>query len=84
MKAYYINDDEIWAANSLEEAIADYEQTAGEKLENPEDVREATDAELDTQIKEYDDNEEPTGDTISMRQLLREKYFVGMLATRLG
>ena len=84
MKAYYINEDEIWAASSLEEAIADYEQTTGEKLENPEDVREATDAELDTQIKEYDENEEPTGDTVSMRQWLREKTCVGMLATTLG
>ena len=84
MKAYYINEDEIWAANSLEEAIADYEETSGEKLDNPEDVREATDAELDTQIKEYDDNEEPTGDTTSMRQWLRENTFVGMLATTLG
>ena len=84
MKAYYINEDEIWAANSIEEAIADYEQTTGEKLESPEDVREVTESELDTQIKEYDENEEPTGDTISMRQLLREKLSIGMLATRLG
>jgi len=75
MKAYCINDDEIWAAHSLEEAIADYEQTSGEKLENPEDVREATDVELDARIKEYDDNEEPTGNTVSMREWLREKYW---------
>lgn len=71
LKAFYVNDEELWCANSAEEAAADYLEETGEHCEDGY-PRELTDAELDAEQPEFDENEERTGGTTSVRKMLEE------------
>lgn len=79
MKAFRVSENELWAANSAEEAKAHYQQTTGEQVDEDEFV-ELTDAELDEDIPEYDDDEVRTGNTTTLRRYLNEMSEPGFLA----
>ena len=79
MKAFQLTDEEIWAANSLEEAITDYEKTTGVNID-PDDVNELSDTLLDKPVPEYDDDENPTGQMTTLRAWLNDMTEPGFLA----
>lgn len=67
LKAFYVDDmPTIYAAESIEDAARLYEHDLGEPCEDGY-PREASEAELDQQIPETDENEQPTGVMTSMR-----------------
>lgn len=79
MQAFWVSDEhEVYAANSTEEAVAIFSETVGEP---PEDgfPRLLTDTELDKEYQDFDENELPTGQTITIRQLLSEATTSGYL-----
>jgi hypothetical protein len=69
LKAFQIGDD-LYAANSAEQAAQLFTEQTGDACD--EEVRELTDDELDAPQPEYDEDEQPTDDTTSVRQMLRE------------
>ena len=79
MKAYRMTECEVWAANSIEEAIADYRREILDDLD-ADDVRELTDAELDDPLDEFDEDGEPTGETTTLRARLAQMTSCGLLA----
>lgn len=81
LKAYMVGDDDVYAAHSAEEAVRlfrlDVDWGDGDI---DIDVSELTDAELDREYPEFDENERPTGNTITMRKYLAEMTAPGWLA----
>lgn len=71
LKAFRCDDTDLYAAKDAEQAAAVYEAQCGEKPEAgyPEEL---TDAELDAPQPEFDENEQRTGGTTSIRQMLAE------------
>ena len=79
MKAYEMDDEPTtYAANSAEEAVALYAQDSGEPVEEGY-PRELTDAELDADQADYDDDERPTGMTTTIRRWLEAATEPGYL-----
>lgn len=79
MKAYEMDDEPtIYAANSEEEAMRLYGQVGELPLE-PGYPRELTDAELDAEQPDCDENEEPTGETTTVRRWLEAATEPGYL-----
>ena len=73
LKAFHVDDCEIYAANSAEEADSLYFDMVGEHCEAPEYPRELTDKELDKPLPAFDENEEPIpGEMTSVRKFLAD------------
>lgn len=84
LKAFMMDDyGTLYAAENAEQAARLYVEDAGEAIEL-EEVRELTDAELDAEQPETDENEQPTGGLTSVRQWLKEMSEAGFLAGRDG
>ena len=79
LKAYRMTECEVWAANSIEEAVADYRREILDDLD-ADDVRELTDAELDDPLDEFGEDGEPTGETTTLRARLAQMTSCGLLA----
>ncbi|NMW26248.1 hypothetical protein HFP05_18330 [Rhodanobacter denitrificans] len=71
LKAYYCDDMDLYAAESAEQAAQVYEEHTNDRPDEGY-PRELTDAELDAPQPEFDENEERTGGTTSIRQMLAE------------
>lgn len=71
LKAFRCTDMDLYAAKDPKQCAEVYEEHCGEKLEDgyPEEL---TDAELDAPQPEFDENENRTGGTTSIRQMLAE------------
>lgn len=78
MKAYRVNEDELWAHHSLEQLRVDYKAETGEDIDD--DADEVSDEFLDALIPEYDENEAPTGEKTTLRRYLNEMTEPGFLA----
>ena len=80
MKAYWMDEEnQIYAANSEEEAIAIYTADSGEAPDK-DFVRELTDEELDRERPDYDEDERPTGKMTTIRHWLEEATEPGYIA----
>ena len=80
VKAFYVSECELWAAETAEQAKQDYERETGEECIDGY-PQELTDAELDAELPEFDEDEAQTGGKTSVRQMLSEfAYGVGFLA----
>lgn len=79
MKVYVVSDYEWWAANSEAEARASYKHATGEDV-NDDVFRELSDAELDREFPDTDENEQPTGAMTTFRRLLSARTAPGFLA----
>lgn len=80
LKAFQMDDMTWYSANSAEEAVAVYKADTGEDVDDGYPT-EVTDAQLDQEIPEYDENEERTGRMTTMRAFLDEATGPGFLAT---
>lgn len=71
LKVYQCDDSDLYAAISAEQAAELYRDMTGD---DPEDgyPRELSDAELDAPQPEFDENEQRTGGTTTIRQMLAE------------
>ncbi|MGN6312833.1 MAG: hypothetical protein ACTHMO_03625 [Rhodanobacteraceae bacterium] len=69
LKAFRFDED-LYAAETEEQARACWKEDTGE--EYAEEVQELDDAELDAPQPEFDENENQTGGTTSVRQMLAE------------
>lgn len=71
LKAFQCDDNDLYAAESAEQAAELYRDHVGE---DPDEgyPRELTDAELDAEQPEFDENECQTGGKTSVRQMLTE------------
>lgn len=79
MKAFRLNDDEVWAANSAEEAVATaIAETGAADAYELEEARELTDAELDEAIS-FSEHPGST-ETTTLRQELALMDEPGLLA----
>lgn len=79
MKAYAMDDEPtIYAADSAEEASRLYGETGALPLEDGY-PRELTAEELDAEQLEYDENEEPTGESTTIRRWLEAATEPGYL-----
>jgi len=80
LKAFYVSECELWAAETAEQAKQDYERETGELCVDGY-PQELTEAELDKEYPEFDEDEAPTDNMTSVRQMLREHGdTVGFLA----
>jgi hypothetical protein len=79
MRAFQVSDCEWWAAVDESACRADYKDTTGEDVDD-DAFRELTDAELDKEIPETDEDERPTGNMTTMRAFLDEMTGPGFLA----
>lgn len=79
-KAFQLTEDEIWAADSLDEAVDDYVATMGEQPDL-ELVCELSEDDLDRPIPEYDEDELQTGNMTSLRNYLAKMVGPGLLAS---
>lgn len=68
MKVFRI-DDELYAAFDALQASALHKDQVGEA---PDEQRELSEKELDAPQPEFDENEQPTGGTTTIRQMLAE------------
>lgn len=84
LKAYHCTDDDLYAAESAEQAAELCMDMCGEPCEEGY-PQELTDAELDFRYQAFDDNENPIeGETTSIREMLKERGSEpGWLAARL-
>lgn len=80
LKAFQVDDYTWWAAATADEAIQSYFEETGEVVEDGYPT-EVTDAMLDAEIPEFDENEAPTGNMTTMRAFLNEATGPGFLAT---
>ena len=79
MKAYEMDDEPtIYAANRAREAAMLYHTPGGEPLEDGF-PRELTDAELDAERPDYDEDERPTGEATTIRRWLESATEPGYL-----
>lgn len=84
LRAYRVSDNEIYAAESIEQAAELYRADTGEECESPYFPEAISDAELDGEIREYDEDERPTGDTTTIRAWLLAATEPGWLAGTVG
>ena len=80
LKLFHVTDQDVYAADTKEEAIALGERDSGEKNDYPEDVIELTDAEVDAEFDESDDDEQLTGNKTCLRAHLNETTEKGWFA----
>jgi len=71
LKAFRCTDMDLYAAKDAQQAAEVFEEHTGDKVEDgyPDEL---TDAELDAEQPEFDENENRTGGTTSIRQMLAE------------
>ncbi|KAF1045652.1 hypothetical protein [Xylophilus sp.] len=71
LKAFYCNESEVYAATNAEHAAELMDDLTGAKPSAgyPEEL---TDAQLNVQYPAFDENEQPTGEMTSIRQMLAE------------
>lgn len=71
LKAFHVSDSEIFVADSLDEAARLHFENCGEPCEDdyPDEL---SDAELDREYPEYDEDERPTGNKTTIRKMLVE------------
>jgi len=79
LKAFQVDDYTIYAGETAEAAADAFAEDTGEMV-NMADVRELSDAELDDEFPECDENEAPTGQMTTMRAYLDEATEAGFLA----
>lgn len=70
LKVFAIGEDDLYAAADAEQAKQLWKDQVGEDCED--EPRELTDAELDATQPEFDEDENQTGGTTSVRQMLAE------------
>lgn len=80
LKAFYVDDGTIYAAQDAFQAAVLYEQDTGLPCEEPEFPTELTSSELDAPIPELDDDERITGGSTSVRAWLTEARQPGLIA----
>lgn len=80
LNAYQVDDANVYAGATAEEAADAFAEDVGE-IVNMADVRQLTDAELDADIPEFDENEAQTGNMTTLRAYLDEATAPGFLAT---
>lgn len=80
LKAFQVDDYTWYAAETAEQAAKAYKEDAGQDVDDGYPL-EVTDAQLDAEIPEYDENEERTGNMTTMRAFLDEATGPGFLAT---
>lgn len=80
LRAFWVDDETVYAALDAEQAAVLYEQDAGIACEEPGYPRELNQVELDEPIPAIDDDERPTGDTTSVRRALEAAREPGMIA----
>jgi hypothetical protein len=79
VKVYEMDDEPtIYAAHDWQEAVALYVKESGAQVEDGWPC-ELNDAELDKPRPEYDENEQPTGETTTIRIWLEEATEPGYL-----
>lgn len=71
LKAFSCDDSDLYAAENAEQAERVYEEMTGEHCAEGY-PQELSDAELDVPYPEFDENEQQTGGTTSIRQMLVE------------
>lgn len=71
LKAFACTDEDLYAAESAEQAAQLCREQTGEPCDDGY-PRELTDAELDAPQPEFDEDERETGGTTSVRQMLAE------------
>ena len=79
MKAFWMDEETVWAAETLDDAKIDYATETGEVADD-DFVREVTDEELDRPMPETDEDEMPTGVMTTLRRYLDEMKEAGFLA----
>lgn len=79
MKAFWMDEETVWAADTLDDAKIDYATETGE-VADEDFVRELSDEELDRLIPETDEDERPTGAMTTLRRYLDEMKVPGFLA----
>ncbi len=73
LKAFCVGDYDVYAATSAENALEVANEQCGDDINEAEDVREMTEAELDHRYPAFDEDERPIpGQTISVREMLAE------------
>lgn len=73
LKAYVVDDSDLYAASSPEEAIRVYRDHCGEEVDIAAGYPiELSDEDLDKPIPAFDENEVATGEMTSIRQFLVE------------
>lgn len=80
LKAFYVDDGTIYAAQDAFQAAVLYEQDTGLPCEEPEFPKELTASELDAPIPELDDDERLTGRSTSLRTWLTDSGLAGLIA----
>ena len=70
LKVYQCSDYDWFAALNAEQAADLYLAWTGDDEPGEEYPRELTDAELDVEYPEFDENEQPTGGITSIRKML--------------
>jgi hypothetical protein len=78
LKAFHVSEEELWCAETAEQAAANYLEKTGEGCLD-DYPQELTDAELDAEYPEFDENECQTGGKTSVRQWLAEMTAPGFL-----
>jgi hypothetical protein len=82
MKAFQVDDYTWYAAETAEQAIEVYKADTGEDVDTDDGYpSEVSDARLDADIPEYDENEMRTGRWTNMRTFLEEATGPGFLAS---
>lgn len=71
LKVYRCGDEDLYAAENAEQARKLCEEMTGEPLAD-EYLQELTDAELDAEQPEFDEDERQTGGTTTVRRMLAE------------
>ncbi|HFF6004428.1 hypothetical protein [Stenotrophomonas maltophilia] len=73
LKAYAVNDSDLYAAATADEAVKAYLEHCGEDVEVEAGYPiELSDADIDKPIPAFDEDEQPTGEMTSIRQFLAE------------
>lgn len=80
LKAFYVDEETIYAALDAEQAAVLYEQDTGIACDENEYPREVTKDELDAERPALDEDERLTGATTTLRSWLRGATAPGLLA----
>lgn len=78
LKAFHMSDNEIYAAETIEDAVKQYHHDTG-VMPEMDDVYELSDAELDDEFPETDEDERPTGRMTTIRTFLDQMTEPGWL-----
>lgn len=80
LKAFWVDEETVYAALDAEQASVLYEHDAGIACEEPDFPRELSQAELDESVPALDDDERPTGASTRVRRALEAAREPGMIA----